>query len=130
MSDKLGPMAYGEDDGEVFLGKQVTKHKHISEDTFKVIDDEIRTIIDTNYAVATKILKEHKDILIEMTKALMEFETIDRDQIDDLMDRKPIREAAVIVDSDVASTELGSGIETDDKSDSEEKPLDGNLKIV
>ena len=130
MSDKLGPMAYGEDDGEVFLGKQVTKHKHISEDTFKVIDDEIRTIIDTNYAVATKILKEHKDILIEMTKALMEFETIDRDQIDDLMDRKPIREAAVIVDSDVASTELGSGIETDDNSDSEEKPLDGNLKIV
>ena len=130
MSDKLGPMAYGEDDGEVFLGKQVTKHKHISEDTFKVIDDEIRTIIDTNYAVATKILKEHKDVLIEMTKALMEFETIDRDQIDDLMDRKPIREAAVIVDSDVASTELGSGIETDDKSDSEEKPLDGNLKIV
>ncbi len=130
MSDKLGPMAYGEDDGEVFLGRQVTKHKHISEDTFKVIDDEIRTIIDTNYAVATKILKEHKDILIEMTKALMEFETIDRDQIDDLMDRKPIREAAVIVDSDVASTELGSGIETDDTSDYEEKPLDGNLKIV
>jgi len=130
MSDKLGPMAYGEDDGEVFLGKQVTKHKHISEDTFKVIDDEIRTIIDTNYAVATKILKEHKDILIEMTKALMEFETIDRDQIDDLMDRKPIREAAVIVDSDVASTELGSGVEIDDTSDSEEKPLDGNLKIV
>ena len=130
MSDKLGPMAYGEDDGEVFLGKQVTKHKHISEDTFKVIDDEIRTIIDTNYAVATKILKEHKDILIEMTKALMEFETIDRDQIDDLMDRKPIREAAVVVDSDVASTELGSGIETDDTSGSEEKPLDGNLKIV
>ena len=130
MSDKLGPMAYGEDDGEVFLGRQVTKHKHISEDTFKVIDDEIRTIIDTNYAVATKILKEHKDILIEMTKALMEFETIDRDQIDDLMDRKPIREAAVIVDSDVASTELGSGVETDDTSDSEEKPLDGNLKIV
>lgn len=130
MSDKLGPMAYGEDDGEVFLGRQVTKHKHISEDTFKVIDDEIRAIIDTNYAVATKILKEHKDILIEMTKALMEFETIDRDQIDDLMDRKPIREAAVVVDSDVASTELGSGVETDDTSGSEEKPLDGNLKIV
>ncbi|MDC1104875.1 ATP-dependent zinc metalloprotease FtsH [Candidatus Thioglobus sp.] len=130
MSDKLGPMAYGEDDGEVFLGKQVTKHKHISEDTFKVIDDEIRTIIDTNYAVATKILKEHKDILIEMTKALMEFETIDRDQIDDLMDRKPIREAAVVIDSDIVSTELGSGIEPDDTNDSEEKPLDGNLKIV
>lgn len=130
MSDKLGPMAYGEDDGEVFLGKQVTKHKHISEDTFKVIDNEIRAIIDNNYAIATKILEDNKDILIEMTKALMEFETIDKDQIDDLMGRKPIREAAVVIDSDIVSTELGSGIEPDDTNDSEEKPLDGNLKIV
>ena len=130
MSDKLGPLAYGEDDGEVFLGKQVTKHKHISEDTFKVIDEEIRIIIDTNYAIATKILEENKDILIEMTKALMEFETIDKEQIDDLMERKPIREAAVVTDSEVASTELGSGIKADDANDSDEKPLDGDLKIV
>jgi cell division protease FtsH len=133
MSDKLGPLAYGEDDGEVFLGKQVTKHKHISEDTFKVIDEEIRIIIDTNYAIATKILEENKDILIEMTKALMEFETIDKEQIDDLMDRKPIRESAVVTDSDVASTELGSGIKADDvndANDSDEKPLDGDFKIV
>jgi len=83
MSDTLGPLAYGEDDGEVFLGRQVTKHKHISEDTFKVIDSEIRNIIDVNYKVAQKILEENKDILIEMTKALMEFETIDKEQIDD-----------------------------------------------
>ncbi|WPE18210.1 ATP-dependent zinc metalloprotease FtsH [Candidatus Thioglobus autotrophicus] len=130
MSDKLGPLAYGEDEGEVFLGKQVTKHKHISEDTFKVIDDEIRIIIDTNYAVASKILEDNKDILIEMTKALMEFETIDKEQIDDLMDRKPIREAAVVVDSDVASTELGSGIHEDEASDSDENPLDGDPKIA
>ena len=125
MSDKLGPLAYGEDEGEVFLGKQVTKHKHISEGTFKVIDDEIRAIIDTNYAIASKILEDNKDILIEMTKALMEFETIDKEQIDDLMDRKPIREAAVVTDSDVASTELGSGIQADDANDSDENPLDG-----
>ncbi|MDC0965746.1 ATP-dependent metalloprotease, partial [Candidatus Thioglobus sp.] len=104
--------------------------KHISEDTFKVIDNEIRAIIDNNYAIATKILEDNKDILIEMTKALMEFETIDKDQIDDLMERKPIREAAVVIDSDIVSTELGSGIEPDDTNDSEEKPLDGNLKIV
>ncbi|ALE52627.1 ATP-dependent metalloprotease [Candidatus Thioglobus autotrophicus] len=130
MSDKLGPLAYGEDEGEVFLGKQVTKHKHISEDTFKVIDDEIRIIIDTNYAVASKILEDNKDILIEMTKALMEFETIDKEQIDDLMDRKPIREAAVVTDSDVASTELGSGIQADDANDSDENPLDGDPKIA
>ena len=130
MSDKLGPLAYGEDDGEVFLGKQVTKHKHISEDTFKVIDDEIRIIIDTNYAIATKILEDNKDILIEMTKALMEFETIDKEQIDDLMDRKPIREAAVVIDSEVVSTELGSGVQVDDTNDSDEKPLDGDAKIA
>jgi cell division protease FtsH len=130
MSDKLGPLAYGEDEGEVFLGKQVTKHKHISEDTFKVIDEEIRSIIDTNYALATKILKENKDILIEMTKALMIHETIDKEQIDDLMDRKPIREAAAIVDSDVASTELGSGVRADDSNDSDDKPVDGDPQIA
>jgi len=126
MSDILGPLAYGEDEGEVFLGRQVTKHKHISEDTFKVIDSEIRKIIDINYKVARKILEENKDILIEMTKALMEFETIDKEQIDDLMDRKPIREAAVIIDSDVVSTELGSGVEGDENNDSDEKLVDGN----
>ncbi len=130
MSDKLGPLAYGEDDGEVFLGKQVTKHKHISEETFKAIDEEIRVIIDTNYALATKILQENKDILIEMTKALMKHETIDKEQIDDLMDRKPIREAAVIVDSDVASTELGSGVRADDSNDSDDKPIDGDPQIA
>ncbi len=134
MSDVLGPQAYGEDDGEVFLGKQVTKHKHISEDTFKDVDSEIRKIIDTNYAVAKKILEENTDILHAMTKALVEFETIDKEQIDDLMDRKPMREAAVIIDSDVASTELGSGVDTDtdidDKTDSDDKPIDGDPKIA
>ncbi|WXU00060.1 MAG: ATP-dependent zinc metalloprotease FtsH [Catillopecten margaritatus gill symbiont] len=127
MSEALGPLAYGEDDGEVFLGKQVTKHKHISEDTFKVIDSEIRTIIDANYAIALKILEDNVDILHSMTKALMEFETIDKEQIDDLMARVPMREAAVIVDSDVASTELGSGLETEttEKTTEEtEAPLD------
>ncbi|BBB23187.1 cell division protein FtsH [Abyssogena phaseoliformis symbiont OG214] len=126
MSETLGPLAYGEDEGEVFLGRQVTKHKHISEDTFKTIDVEIRKIIDSNYQIAAKILKDNKDILIEMSKALMEFETIDKEQIDDLMNRKPIRESAVIVDSDVASTELGSGVELDNgNKDSDEKPLSG-----
>jgi ATP-dependent Zn protease len=63
MSDILGPLAYGEDEGEVFLGRQVTKHKHISEDTFKIIDAEIRKIIDTNYEAAKKILVDNIDIL-------------------------------------------------------------------
>jgi len=131
MSDVLGPLAYGEDEGEVFLGRQVTKHKHISEDTFKVIDSEIRRIIDVNYQVAKKILEENKDILIEMTKALMEFETIDKEQIDDLMNRKPIRESAVVVDSEVVSTELGRGGDvTEDDNDSEDRSVDGNPQVV
>ncbi len=126
MSETLGPLAYGEEEGEVFLGRQVTKHKHISEDAFKTIDVEIRKIIDSNYQIASKILKDNKDILIEMSKTLMEFETIDKEQIDDLMNRKPIREPAVIVDSDVASTELGSGVELDNgNKNSNEKPLSG-----
>ena len=134
MSDALGPLAYGEEEGEVFLGKQVTKHKHISEETFKTIDIEIRKIIDSNYQMALKILEHNKDILIEMTKALMEFETIDKAQIDDLMERKPMREAAAIIDSDVVSTELGKGgvdASEDMSDDSSEKPLsDGGSEQV
>lgn len=132
MSKVLGPLAYGEEEGEVFLGKQVTKHKHISEDTFKVIDVEIRKIIDANYAIALKILEDNIDILHAMTKALMEFETIDKTQIDDLMARVPMREAAVIVDSDIASTELGKGPNIDENAssdadgDTNEDPTKGN----
>ncbi|SMN15852.1 Cell division protein FtsH [uncultured Candidatus Thioglobus sp.] len=129
MSDKLGPLAYGEDEGEVFLGRQVTKHKHISEDTFKVIDSEIRELIDVNYRRAQKILEENKDILVEMTKALMEFETIDKEQIDDLMDRKPIREAATVTDSEVASTELGTGGNVKE-DDTEDQPVDENPQVA
>jgi len=128
MSKALGPLAYGEDDGEVFLGRQVTKHKHISDKTFDLIDIEIRKIIDVNYDIAYKILEENKDILHAMAKSLIEIETIDKDQIDDLMNRKPMREAAVIIDSDVASTEFGSGVDVpkDTSSDSDEKPLGGS----
>ncbi len=109
MSSVMGPMAYGEEEGEVFLGRQVTKHKHISEDTFNKVDTEIRKIIDSNYNVAYKILEENRDILDAMAKALVEFETIDVGQIDDLMARKPMREPAAVVDSDEASSELGTG---------------------
>jgi len=121
MSKTLGPLSYGEDEGEVFLGKQVTKHKHISEDTFKVVDSEIRKIIDANYAIALKILQDNIDILHTMTAALMEFETIDKHQIDDLMSRTPIRPAATIIDSEIPSTELGTA-PTNDESPNAESP--------
>jgi len=109
MSDVMGPLAYGEEEGEVFLGRQVTKHKHISDDTFNKVDSEIRIIIDTNYDIAYKILEENRDILDSMAAALVEFETIDTGQIDDLMARKKMREAAEVVDSEEVSSELGTG---------------------
>ena len=112
MSDVMGPLAYGEEEGEIFLGRQVTKHKHISDDTFNKVDSEIRIIIDANYDIAYKILEENRDILDSMAAALIEFETIDVGQIDDLMARKPMREAAEVVDSEEVSSELGTGSKT------------------
>lgn len=94
-SDKLGPLLYAEEEGEVFLGRSVTQTKHMSDDTAKLIDDEIRQIIDRNYARARQILEENMDIMHAMKDALMKYETIDAGQIDDLMERKEvIREPA------------------------------------
>ncbi len=94
-SDKLGPMLYAEDEGEVFLGRSVTQTKHMSDDTAKLIDDEVRKIIDRNYERARRILVENMDIMHAMKDALMKYETIDAGQIDDLMARKEdIREPA------------------------------------
>ena len=94
LSDKLGPLAYGEEEGEVFLGRSVTQHKNISDETAHTIDTEIRNIIDHNYARAEKILKDNMDILHSMTEALIKYETIDEGQIDDLMARRPVRAPA------------------------------------
>ena len=125
MSSAMGPMSYGEEEGEVFLGRQVTKHKHISEQTFNKVDGEVRKIIDSNYSVAYKILEENRDILDEMAKALVEIETIDVGQIDDLMARKPMRVPASVVDSDEASSELGTGEIVPDTKPTKDEPLTG-----
>ncbi|WP_428771343.1 ATP-dependent zinc metalloprotease FtsH [Vibrio sp.] len=94
-SEKLGPLLYAEDEGEVFLGRSVTQTKHMSDDTAKLIDDEVRSIIDRNYERAKHILEENMDIMHAMKDALMKYETIDAGQIDDLMERKEqIREPA------------------------------------
>jgi len=94
-SEKLGPLLYAEEEGEVFLGRSVSQTKHVSDDTTKLIDEEIRILIDRNYARAQKILEENMDIMHAMKDALMKYETIDAGQIDDLMDRKDtIREPA------------------------------------
>lgn len=94
-SEKLGPLLYAEDEGEVFLGRSVTQTKHVSDDTAKLIDDEVRQIIDRNYYRAKQILEDNMDIMHAMKDALMKYETIDARQIDDLMERKEeIREPA------------------------------------
>lgn len=91
LSEKLGPLLYAEEEGEVFLGRSVTRHKNVSDDTAKLIDEEIRLIVDRNYERARQILEDNMDILHEMAKALVKYETIDEGQIDDLMARKPVR---------------------------------------
>ncbi len=91
MSDALGPMVYGENEGEVFLGRSVTTHKNISETTMQQVDAEIRRIIDEQYALARKLIEANRDKIEAMTKALLEWETIDADQIDDIMAGNPPR---------------------------------------
>jgi cell division protease FtsH len=85
LSERLGPLAYSEDEGEVFLGRSVTRHKTVSEETSHLIDEEIRSVIDRNYERAERILRENLDKLHLMAEALMTYETIDRHQIDDIM---------------------------------------------
>ncbi|MGF1709185.1 ATP-dependent zinc metalloprotease FtsH [Vibrio kagoshimensis] len=94
-SEKLGPLLYAEEEGEVFLGRGMSQAKHVSDDTTRLIDEEIRILIDRNYARAKQILEDNMDLMHSMKDALMKYETIDAGQIDDLMERKTdIREPA------------------------------------
>lgn len=93
-SEKLGPLLYAEEEGEVFLGRSVMQTKHISDETARLIDSEIRELIDRNYARARRLIEENMDIMHAMKDALMKYETIDAGQIDDLMARRPVREPA------------------------------------
>ncbi len=125
LSDRMGPLAYSEDEGEVFLGRSVTQHKTVSDDTSSAIDEEIREFIDRNYQRAEKLLNDNIDILHSMTDALMKYETIDANQIDALMKREPVPEPKDWIDDDDASsgdTKAEASEETsksskDDKSD-------------
>lgn len=91
MSERLGPMLYAEEDGEVFLGRSMAKAKHMSDDTARIIDTEIKQIINNNYERSKQILMDNMDILHAMKDALMKYETIDAHQIDDLMLRREVR---------------------------------------
>ncbi len=103
LSERLGPLTYSEDDGEVFLGRSVTQHKQVSDDTAHAIDEEVRKIIDENYSLAEKLLKDNLDKLHVMAKALIKYETIGEAQIKDIMegrDPRPPEDWDDSVDSD------------------------------
>jgi len=127
LSEKLGPLSYSEEEGEVFLGRSVTQTKHVSDDTAHEIDDEIRHIIDSNYERAESILKTKKDILHAMAQALMKYETIDENQIKALMKGDIPPPPEDWTDDDSSSTidgdDSGSAVEVDDTE--KDKDIDG-----
>jgi len=93
-SEKMGPMLFAEEEGEVFLGRSSAKSLHMSDETAQHIDDEIKGFVDRNYRRAEQLLKDNMDVLHAMKDALMHFETIDANQIDDLMARREVRQPA------------------------------------
>ncbi|WP_220720679.1 ATP-dependent zinc metalloprotease FtsH [Agarivorans litoreus] len=127
LSESMGPLLYADEEGEVFLGRSAAKTKHMSDDTAKAIDLEIRSVIDRNYQRAESLLTENMDILHSMKDALMKYETIDARQIDDLMERKTPRPPADWDDSDKPtppeSNDKGDEAKADDaKTDAPEPP--------
>ncbi|GFD77372.1 ATP-dependent zinc metalloprotease FtsH [Tenacibaculum sp. KUL118] len=129
LSSKMGPMLYAEDEGEVFLGKSMSKATNMSDDTARAIDAEIKSLIDRNYERAQKILEENIDILHSMKDALMKYETIDAKQIDDLMNRTDVRPPADWDDSKPSGGDKPSGgapvREGEIKNDGVDKPSVG-----
>ena len=113
LSEKLGPLVYSEEEGEIFLGHSVTQHKQVSDETAHVIDEEVRTIIDRNYQRAEKLLKNNLDKLHLMANALIKYETIDSEQIKDIMVGKEPRPPEDWSDHDSSS----GGTETEDGED-------------
>jgi cell division protease FtsH len=125
LSDRMGPLAYGEDEGEVFLGRSVTQHKALSDDTAHAIDEEVRAFIDRNYDRASSILNEHLDKLHAMAQALIKYETIDSDQIRDIMEGRDPRPPAGWDDDSEAGRPSGGKTAEDGKDVGGEAPIGG-----
>ena len=89
MSEKLGPLAYAENEQEVFLGHAVARHQNVSEDTQRTVDEEIRIFVNEGYETAKDILTKHEDQLHAIANGLLEYETLSGDEIKDLLDGKP-----------------------------------------
>ncbi len=109
LSERLGPLSYMEDQGEVFLGRSVTQHKQVSDVTAHVIDEEIRRVIDEAYATARKILVDNRDKLDAMAAALIKYETIDESQLKDIMAGREPRPPEGWDDPGTHSVAPGSG---------------------
>ena len=120
LSEKLGPLTYSEDDGEIFLGRSVTQHKQVSDLTAHAIDEEVRAVIDRNSSRAKSILKENVELLHAMAAALLKYETIDEAQIKDIMEgREP--QPPEDWDEDTGSKKSVS------KDEAADKPTDGKI---
>jgi cell division protease FtsH len=109
MSDEMGTMVYGENEGEVFLGRSITTHKNVSESTLQKVDSEIRRIVDAQYKVARKLLEGNRDKVEAMAKALLEWETLDADQLDDIMSGKPPRPPKAVSTTTAPTTGSSAG---------------------
>ncbi|MFM5381993.1 ATP-dependent zinc metalloprotease FtsH [Aeromonas veronii] len=123
MSERLGPMLYAEEDGEVFLGRSMAKAKHMSDDTARVIDAEVKQVIDRNYARSKQILLDNMDVLHSMKDALMKYETIDAKQIDDLMARREVRAPSNWHDEHGDTPQGGSTVAAEAKPTDEAAPV-------
>lgn len=129
MTESLGPMVYSENENEMFLGRSVQKTTHISEATMQKVDAEIRRIIDEQYKVARDIIEGNKDKMHTMAKALLDWETIDADQIDDIMNGRPPRPPKVPDAPSDTHVPPSSGAATNqdaDKQDSDDKNSDND----
>ena len=121
-------MLYAEEEGEVFLGRSMSKSKNMSDDTARAIDAEIKSIIDRNYERAEKILTENRDVLETMKDCLMKYETIDAKQIDDLMARiEPRPPADWVRDNKDDSGKPSGGAPVTDADKKDDKPVKPNV---
>ena len=124
LSEKLGPLAYSEEEGEVFLGRSSSKQNPMSEETVQSIDEEIHKFIDDNYRHAEQILKDNMDILHAMSDALLKYETIDLGQIDRLMDGRDPGEPADWGGDDSGGKSAAGGDSEPKKADSNKSDTD------
>ncbi|TNH03300.1 ATP-dependent zinc metalloprotease FtsH, partial [Pasteurellaceae bacterium Phil11] len=131
-SDKLGPILYAEDDGEVFLGRSMAKAKHMSDETAHLIDEEVRQIVERNYQRARQILLDNMDILHAMKDALMKYETIEEEQIRQLMERREVTPPPGWEGDEKADTKAKSEQATKDqaKADEAKKPTELEEEII